>query len=251
MNKRNRLAIGLIAGIFMLACACPATSLPAIGNEPQQPQSIPTNPPFIYSTSAAPNSAPPAAPTGDVLYSDDFSVTSAELETYTDENGSTETKGGVYVLRATGDLWHWGRSSSAFDNTVIDVDVKMASGPSNDNAGFGVICRLTEREDTSIDGYLLAISADGYYTIRSITAGSMSPLVDWTYSDAVKLGSETNRVRATCNGSDLRLEVNGEEIATASASGNTSGSFAFAAVSFESSQPIAEIHFDNLVISKP
>jgi hypothetical protein len=127
----------------------------------------------------------------------------------------------------------------------------MASGPSNDNAGFGVICRLTEREDTSIDGYLLAISADGYYTIRSITAGSMSPLVDWAYSDVVNQGTESNRVRATCNGSDLRLEVNGEEIATASASGSTSGSFAFAAVSFESSQPVAEIHFDNLVISKP
>jgi hypothetical protein len=247
MNKRNRLAIGLIAGIFMLACACPATSLPTVGNEPPTNAPIPTNIPVISTLPVV----PPSAPTGDVLYSDDFSVTSAELETYSDENGSTETKNGVYVLRATGDLWHWGRSSSTFDNTVIDVDVKMASGPSNDNAGFGVICRLTEREDTSIDGYLLAISADGYYTIRSITAGSMSPLVDWAYSDVVNQGTESNRVRATCNGSDLRLEVNGEEIATASASGSTSGSFAFAAVSFESSQPVAEIHFDNLVISKP
>lgn len=248
MNKRNRLAVGLIAGVFMLACACPATSLPAIGNEQPTAVQIPTSIPVI---ATVPVIVPPSAPTGDVLYSDDFSVTSAELETYSDENGSTETRDGVYILRALGDLWHWGRSSSTFDNTVVDVDVKMISGPSNDNAGFGVICRLTEREDTSIDGYLLAISADGYYTIRSITAGSMSPLVDWTYSDAVNQGAESNRVRATCNGSDLSLEVNGETIATATATDSTSGSIAFTAISFEDTQPFVEVHFDNLVVSKP
>jgi hypothetical protein len=96
MNKRNRLAIGLIAGIFMLACACPATSLPTVGNEPPTNAPIPTNIPVISTLPVV----PPSAPTGDVLYSDDFSVTSAELETYSDENGSTETKNGVYVLRA-------------------------------------------------------------------------------------------------------------------------------------------------------
>ncbi|MDP1546158.1 MAG: hypothetical protein Q8L87_09050 [Anaerolineales bacterium] len=248
MNKRNRLAVGLVAGIFMLACACPATSLPAIGNEAPTAAPFPTSAPIISTLPAL----PPSAPTGDVFYSDDFSVTSAEMETFSDENGSTETRDGVYILRATGDLWHWGRSNSEFDNTVIAVDMKMITGPSNDNAGFGVICRLTEREDTSIDGYMLAISADGYYTIRSIAAGSMSPLVDWSYSDVVNQGTETNRIRATCNGSDLSLEVNGETIATATAAGgSTSGSIAFTTISFEDSQPFVEIHFDNLVVSKP
>jgi hypothetical protein len=65
---------------------------------------------------------------------------------------------------------------------VIEVDITMAIGPANNNAGFRVICRLSERDDTSMDGYMFAISGDGYYTIRSITSSSMSPLVDWTES---------------------------------------------------------------------
>jgi hypothetical protein len=243
MNKRNRLTIGLIA-VIALACACPATSLPGINEQPATGE-----PPVVSTIPVIPTSTP--IPTN-VLYNDDFSVESAEMETFTDENGSAGTRDGVYFIQTTGEKWHWGRSDSEFDNTVIEFDVAMFAGPSNDNAGFGVICRLTVREDTSVDGYLLAISADGFYTIRSITAGSMTPLVDWSYSDAIRHGSESNKVRATCNGSDLTLEVNNQIIASSAlALGSTSGAIAFAAISFEDSEPLVEAHFDNLVVSKP
>lgn len=252
MNKRTRLTIGLITAIFLLACACPATSLPILNQEPTQ---IPTNIPIIIPTiPVIPTATAQAvAPTGNVLLTDDFSVTSPEFETYTDENGTVETRDGVYVVRAISDLWHWGRTTTQYDNTVAEFDVTMISGPGNNNAGFGIVCRLTEREDTSIDGYMLAISGDGYYTIRSVTASNMSPLVDWSYSEAVNQGNVLNHVRATCNDSELLLEVNGQLIATANtiAGGATSGSLAFSAISFEDAEPIAEIHFDNLVVSQP
>lgn len=244
MKKRNRLIIGVIA-LLLLACACPATSLPTSNAQP-------TNPPFIYSTSAAPT-AEPITEIGNVIFSDDFSVTSPEMEAFSDENGSTETRNGVYVVRAISDLWHWGRSNSQFGDTVVEVDATMAVGPSNNNVGFGVICRLSEREDTSIDGYMFAITADGYYTIRSITSSSMSPLVDYEFSSVINQGNATNRIRASCNGNQLRLEVNGTEIASATtiADGSTFGSIAFSAISFESENRTAEVHFDNLVVSRP
>lgn len=247
MNKRNRLTIGIIAAVFLLACACPATSLPTLNGEPSQ---APTSAPIISTIPVIPTSQPLSP---NVIFTDDFSVTSTEMETYSDENGSTETRDGVYVVRAVGDLWHWGRSSSQFDDTVIEVDIAMAVGPANNNAGFGVICRLSEREDTSIDGYMFAISGDGYYTIRSITSSSMSPLVDWTESSVVKQGNQTNRVRVTCNGSELSFEVNGELVASAGtiAGGSGFGGIAFSAISFETDSPIAEGHFDNLVVSNP
>lgn len=242
MNNRNRLTIGMIA-VIALACACPATSLPAI-NE----QSATGEPPVVSTIPVIPTSTPPT----NVLFSDDFSVESAEMETFSDENGSAGTRDGVYVIQTTGEKWHWGRSESEFDDTVIEFEVAMFAGPGNDNAGFGVICRLTVREDTSVDGYLLAISADGFYTIRSITAGSMSPLVDWSFSDVIRQGYKTNKVRATCNGNDLTLEVNDQLIASATAAaGSTSGAIAFAAISFEESEPLVEAHFDNLVVRKP
>lgn len=229
MNKRNQLIILSLVLTVMLACSALA---PSGGSD-------------------TPSTNNPSA---NVLYSDDFSTApSAEMEEYTADDGSANTTGGVYVVRSTGDLWQWGRSDASFDNVVVEVDASMTQGPSNNNAGFGVVCRLTEREDTSVDGYMLAISGDGYYTIRSITASNMSPLVDWEYSSVINQGSANNRIRATCNGTELKLEVNGTQVAsaTAPAGGTTTGNIAFAAISFETDQPIAEIHFDNLVVTKP
>lgn len=248
MNKRNRVTIGIIVAIVMLACACPVSGLPIPGGD--TPTTVPEFPTVAPIATLAPT-IPPV--TSNVLFSDDFSVPSAEMEEYTGDDGHTGTENGIYVVRATSDVWQWGKSNSTFQNTVIEVDVAMATGPANNNAGFGVICRLFEREDTSVDGYMLAISGDGYYTIRSITAGSMSPLVDWTYSDVINQGITVNKVRATCNGSDLSLEVNGQLVASATTipGGSESGSIAFSAISFETDQPVAEGHFDNLVVSEP
>lgn len=252
MNKRTRSTISIIAAIFLLACACPVSGLPALGGEPTAPAAIPTA--QIQIPTAQPE-IPTIAPqqNANILYSDDFSVTSSELETFSDESGSVETKDGVYVAQSLSDLWNWGRSTSDYTDTVAEFDATLITGPANNNAGIGLICRLHSREDNSIDGYLLGISGDGYYSIRSITSGSMSPLVDWTFSDAINQGNETNKIRGTCNGNDLSLEVNGVVVATASAitGGSTSGGFAFAVVSFETAEPIAEVHFDNLVISQP
>ena len=250
MNKRTRLTIGLIAAVFLLACACPVTSLPTLN---QEATPFPTNIPVISTIPAIATATTAAVVPTNVLMTDDFSVTSPEFETYSDENGTVETKDGVYVVRSISDLWHWGRTNSQFDNTVAEFDVTMINGPANNNAGFGVVCRLSERDDTSIDGYMFAISGDGYYTIRSVTASNMSPLVDWSYSDAVHQGNVLNHVRATCNGSELKLEVNGQLIASTStiAGGATFGAVAFSAISCEDTEPIAEIHFDNLVVSQP
>jgi hypothetical protein len=246
VNKKSRLTISLIAAILLLACACPVSGLPAIGGQPTA--SIP-----VISTTQA--EIPTAAPqtSQNVLYSDDFSTKSKELETYSDKSGSVDTKDGVYDVLAISELWNWGSSASEFADTVIEIDATLVSGPGNNNAGMGVICRLHSRADNSIDGYILAISGDGFYSIRSISSSQMSPLVDWTESGSINQGTGTNRLRATCNGSDLSLEVNGDLVATTStiAGGSTSGSFALAAVSFETDQLNTDVHFDNLVISKP
>jgi len=45
------------------------------------------------------------------------------------------------------------------------------------------------------------------------------------------------------------LEVNGKILATAG--GPQSGKFALAAISFETDEQVAEVHFDNLTISEP
>lgn len=248
MNKRDRIVLALVTAIVMLACNAlttggsdqPPTTAPVISTIPVLPTTIPTE-----------VQANPVI--GNVIFADDFSAPSVEMETYTGDDGSSGTENGVYVVRSTGDLWQWGRSQSEFSDVVVEVDASMQSGPANNNVGFGVICRLSERDDTSVDGYMLAISADGYYTIRSITASNMSALVDWTYSDSINQGNASNRIRAACNGASIELDVNGVNIASASATpgGVASGAIAFAAISFETDNPVTEVHFDNLVVSQP
>lgn len=248
MKKRNQATIGIIAAIVLLACACPVSGLPAIGGEEATP-GLPIVPPTEEITIQTEEAQIPA----NVFFSDDFSVDSAEMETYSGDDGSAGTENGVYVIRSTGDLWQWGKSNSQFEDVAVEADVTMIAGPANDNAGFGILCRLAEKEDTSVDGYMLAISGDGYYSIRSIASSTMTALVDWTFSDVINQGNATNRIRATCSGSDLTLEVNGQLVASASAiaGGSPSGSIAFAAISFETAEAYAEAHFDNMIVSQP
>lgn len=253
MKKRNQATIGIIAAIVLLACACPVSGLPAIGGEEATP-GLPIVPPteeITIQTEEVPTEE--AQIPANVFFSDDFSVDSAEMETYSGDDGSAGTENGVYVIRSTGDLWQWGKSNSQFEDVVVEADVTMIAGPANDNAGFGILCRLAEKEDTSVDGYMLAISGDGYYSIRSIASSTMTALVDWTFSDVINQGNATNRIRATCSGSDLTLEVNGQLVASASAiaGGSPSGSIAFAAISFETAEAYAEAHFDNMIVSQP
>lgn len=246
MKKRNHLTVSLMVAIFMLACSM--SGLPFGGEE----QPTPELPVIPVVTESVPTEAP--APLGNVAFSDDFSAPSTEMETYSGDGGSAGTENGVYVLRSTADLWQWGKSNTQFENVIVEADVTMIAGPANNNAGFGIVCRLSTKADDSIDGYMLAISGDGYYTIRSITSSSMTALVDWAFSDAVNQGpNATNHLRATCNGSELKLEVNGQLIASANAiaTGSNTGSIAFAAISFETDQPYAEAHFDNLIVSQP
>lgn len=253
MKKRNQATIGIIAAIVLLACACPVSGLPAIGGEEATP-GLPIVPPteeITIQTEEVPTEEVQIP--ANVFFSDDFSVDSAEMETYSGDDGSAGTENGVYVIRSTGDLWQWGKSNSQFEDVVVEADVTMIAGPANDNAGFGILCRLAEKEDTSVDGYMLAISGDGYYSIRSIASSTMTALVDWTFSDVINQGNATNRIRATCSGSDLTLEVNGQLVASASAiaGGSPSGSIAFAAISFETAEAYAEAHFDNMIVSQP
>jgi hypothetical protein len=251
MNKRNRSIFFAVAAIVVLACACPGISdLPGGGDQPPATFApISTIPPIQITEEA------PVPPVGNVLLQDDFSSDSGEWVLYSEDANIAEVRNGVYVLRSTGDTWAWGGGDTDFTDVNIEVDITLTEGPDNDNVGFGVICHLTENADDSINGYLLAISADGYYYIGNIGSNSIDALVDWEYSDAINLGQATNRVSATCTGNKISLAVNGKVVASTSpvAGAPTFGGVGFAVTSYESQngQPNATAEFDNLVVTGP
>jgi hypothetical protein len=142
----------------------------------------------------------------------------------------------------------WGRSNHHFTDVVIDVNATQVSGPSNDNNGYGVICRVQSNDWG--DGYALVIAGDGNYSIQKITEGDWDPIIDWTRSDVINQGNATNTIRAICDGSRLVLIVNGEVVAETEDDTYRSGDVSLVGTTFEENE-LTEIHFDDLVITRP
>jgi len=192
---------------------------------------------------AVPSAQTPTPPSSEnVLFQDDFSDPGSgwEIEDY--DNGSVGYKFGVYFVISNGDNMMWGVANRSFSNVVIEVDATQISGPSNNDNGYGVVCR----EQGNGEGYHLLVSGDGYYAILKAKYGDPEWLVDWMESDVIRRGNATNHIRAVCDGEYLALFVNGERLAEARDATFNRGDIAFVAMSV--GEP-TEIHFDNLIVT--
>lgn len=182
-----------------------------------------------------------------VLFEDDFADTSTGWEVGAWPGGSVGYKNGAYsVVSGGGGETMWGVGNTSFSNVVINVDTSQVSAPSNDNNGYGVVCR----EQGDGNGYYLLISGDGGYAIIKAENDEFVPLVEWAPTDKVKQGNAGNHIEATCNGTTLTLVVNGDRVATTEDSTYSSGDIAFAVTSYEDGQA-SEVLFDNLKVTKP
>ncbi len=238
MNKPYRVLLMMMISLFLLACATimNGVSSPDVDNNHPSTKALPTEAPVT---------------TGNVIYKDDFSTENDVVETYQDKDGMTGFSNGVFSIQSFSDLWTWSRISIESTDSYIDVDIEQASGPPDNNAGYGVVCRLNHNDTDGSSGYVFAISGDGYGVIIKIEKNELSALADWKFSSAVNEVNASNHIRASCIGDQLTLEVNGEVIAETTDSSYTSGDAGFAAASFNETFLIVEAHFDNLVISEP
>ncbi len=181
-----------------------------------------------------------------VIFQDDFSDAKSGWEVGDYETGKVGYGNGVYYVISNGDGdTMWGVANKKFDNVIIDVDATQISAGPDSNNDYGILCR----EQGDGNGYFFLISGDGFYSILKAEGGEFTPLVDWTDSDVINTGNASNHIQATCNGGSLILTVNGQQLATANDTAYSSGDIALTATSYES-QP-TEVHFDNLVVSKP
>jgi len=185
-------------------------------------------------------------PKGNVLFQDDFSNTGSGWEEGDFDYGSVGYGDGFYKVVSSGQgETMWGAAYKDFTDVVIDVDATVISGPTNYNNDYGVVCRMQENGD----GYYLLISSDGLYSILLGAGDSFNPLVDWTESSTIKQGNTSNHIQAICSGSNMTLVVNGKELVKTQDSTHASGDIGLTATTYESTP--AEVHFDNLMVTKP
>jgi hypothetical protein len=98
------------------------------------------------------------------------------------------------------------------------------------------------------DGYLFLIRGDSSYAIMRARGRSLTPLVNWTRSDAINAGPGRNTLRAVCLGDYLALYVNDQFMADTTDSTYTSGQVGLAASAGSRLGVVAQ--FDNLIVRR-
>jgi hypothetical protein len=183
---------------------------------------------------------------GKVLLQDDFSDPSSGWNQVSTDKGAIEYADGVYrILVNEPNLDIWSIPNEEFGNVRIEVDALKVGGD-RDNR-FGLICRANDQNNF----YTFVISSDGYFGVGKIKDNSyqligMDALLR---SDAIKLGSELNHIRADCIGKSLTLYVNGERLIEVEDLDFAVGKVGLIAGTYDI--PGTDIRFDNLVVYGP
>ena len=259
MNKRILIAAVLL-GLAMMACgfsATPPTPTATFGSLPNTgpPVAQATMPPLAQPTQTL---APPAQSGGNsasgLPFSDDFSspITAWEAGTYSD--GSVGYGDGYYFVKVTTkseDLYGAAAANSISD-VVISVDAAQFDAPSDNNTGYGVICRL--QNDNSSNGYYFRIGGDGKFSVVMYNNGGFTSLVPgtdvWQDSLAANQGNASNHLVVSCNGNHLTFTVNGKTLYDGTDNTFSSGGMALLGAVYDDNAT-AEFHFTGFQAKAP
>jgi hypothetical protein len=185
-------------------------------------------------------------PSGGVLYQDFFSNPQSgwgELNNAAGTAGYIDDAYHIVVNQAHVNLWtHPGKD---FSNVKVEVSSMPVAGPQANR--MGLICRLQDDKNF----YFFVISADGYYGIGKMKAGQTGLLTGSQMQphNSILVGSQINRMRATCIGNVLTLFVNDTLVTSVTDADFTTGDVGILAGSFD--EPGEDVYFDNFVVYKP
>jgi hypothetical protein len=187
------------------------------------------------------------APSGTVLFSDDFS---SNQNNWGSSAGSAGTISFIYdgldlkVNQANSLIWSV--AGKKFKDTTIDIDGVLLSGSENDV--YGAICRFQDNDHF----YGFLVTHDGYYGIFKMQDGKLvlvGQADGLKYSDAIRQGGVVNHIQAICLADTLQLSVNGKLLSIIQDESYTQGQIGVIAGSY--TNPGEELFFDNLQITQP
>lgn len=181
--------------------------------------------------------------TGDVLLEEDFDRDFA-WENFASGDGTTrfQVEDGVYHMQMSGGGYNWALNALNHRDVVIDVYGSQRSEYANN--AYGVICRADP--GGSGDGYYFYISGDGYWSIRRAQGRTVTPLVEFTRSDAIHQGQSINLIRVLCIEDYLALYVNEQFVGEITDDTYSSGVAGFSVAVPDEGD--IDVSFDNLRI---
>lgn len=158
--------------------------------------------------------APPVTP-GPEIFSTSFERAGG-WQTGTYPTGADETTSTLAMAEGRYQVDHrasdsasfvWGADEINAQDVIVEVTAEQLS-TANDNL-YGVLCRLSEDARGNATGYALLVSGDGHYGIAELRSNSLSFLLEWHQSDAIRQGPAVNTLRAVCVNDTLALYANG------------------------------------------
>jgi hypothetical protein len=188
-----------------------------------------------------------AAPSGTVLFHDDFTQNSNRWGTPNSKAGEVSfLYQGLDIKVNQADSMIWTVSGEKYTDTKIDIDAVLLSGPTDD--AYGAICRFVDNEHF----YGFLVTHDGYYGIFKMQDGKLS-LANaeggLKFSEAIRQGGVVNHLQAICQGSTLSLLVNGQVLSAVDDSSYSTGQIGL--ISGAYATPGVEVFFDNLLVTQP
>jgi hypothetical protein len=154
-------------------------------------------------------------------------------------------EGGFRLIAGFENYQFWSVPGLNFRDTMIFTRAKKIDGPENNL--FGIICRYQNEANF----YALVIGSDGYYGIFKTIGGQQSLIAQehMDFSTVIHQGDADNEMQALCQGEDLVLLVNGEQLIHVKDDSLTKGDVGLIVGNF--SQPGTDIIFDNFIVAKP
>lgn len=129
------------------------------------------------------------------------------------------------------------------------VQASLRHEGDNENSA-GVVLRASANFSTTSvgQGYLFLISSN-YYSVFWADGASVVALQGWSVSPRILVGTATNVVVASAQGSQLRFYINGSLVWTGEDSRSTSGMIGF--MGYTETGVQTTHYFDNLIVDKP
>jgi hypothetical protein len=185
------------------------------------------------------------APSGSVLFQDDFTRPISGWDRFTTAEGTMDYDAAGYrMLINSLNTNFWSTPHKDFADVRMEVDTGKLGGP--DENRIGLICRFNGN-----DYYFFLISSDGYYGIGIYSGGQAIMLgqSEMQANSNIKKGLAVNHLRADCTGDTLTFYVNGFQVTSAQDARLKSGDVGLLAGTF--AQPGVDVIFDNFVVLKP
>jgi hypothetical protein len=149
----------------------------------------------------------PAEGLGDPTYQDTFEngdQWSLGRDSYMD----LRTSNGQLVMRGLSTTSGWRITRASLANGYIQLTGEFDDCSGADN--YGLYFRVPNAS-TASSGYLYGISCDGKFALRKWNGETMSSLIYWKTSDAIKKGAgKTNKIGVMLDGYEMKLYINGE-----------------------------------------